>query len=335
MRRATLPSLSTPLLRPHVGTRQAAIDIGSNSIQMTVVEVGENGQLKVLDRIKDPAQLRLNLNRHGRFSKEVMSRVSNTLAHFVEVAQAHNAPLVAFATATLRAAVNTDELLANVRSETGLEIKVLSGSEEGRLVYAGVCGGMPHIRDKRDVCVDVGGGSTEIVLGAEARCEMVASVALGTLVVHKRLLNFDIVGPKEAQRAAQRISRRFILSAEAIGRRGFKHAIGTGGSIQRIARLVQGIEGTLDGLDVQGFELTSAQLDSVIAHLTKARSHDERVRLPGMDPERADQLLGGALIYQALGRLWQLDGWIVSMSALRRGMLETALADKASPVVDE
>ena len=294
---------------------------------MTVVERGTDGHLEVIERVKDAAQLRLGLDRNGLFSCETIERTLKTLRRFLGVARQHGAPVVAYGTAALRAGRNSPDVVRRIEEEIGLKVKVLSGSEEGRVVYAGVCGGMPQMRAHRVVCGDVGGGSSELVLGRNGRCEMVASVALGTLVVHRRLLNFDVVGAKEAQRAAQRISRRFILAAEAIGRRGFDHAIGTGGSIQRIARLVQGIEGTLDGLDVHGFILSTKQLNGAITHLTKARSQDERIRLPGMDPQRADQLLGGALIYQALSRLWHLEGWTVSMSAFRRGMIETAFAD--------
>jgi exopolyphosphatase/guanosine-5'-triphosphate,3'-diphosphate pyrophosphatase len=297
----------------------AVIDIGSSSIQITIASVGSEG-IETLERAKNSARLRMALDRHGHLAKVVMKRVTGILSEYRKLADAHQAPIRATATATLRAAVNAQEFVDLVRIETGIEIEIISGFDEARLVYRGARHGLPQFDGQEFLCIDAGGGSTEWALGREASPQILATVPIGTLVVHRRWLGFGHIGPGQERRASRRLHRLLKPLCTSMARRFDGRPVCTGGSAQRIARVARELSGEPDA-SIHSYSLTRESINAVIDHIVSARSPAARSEVPGMDPERADQLLGGALIYQAIGQLLQIDEWTVSMSAIRAGMI--------------
>jgi exopolyphosphatase/guanosine-5'-triphosphate,3'-diphosphate pyrophosphatase len=168
--------------------------------------------------------------------------------------------------------------------------------------------------------VDVGGGSTELILGQGDHARVLASVPLGAIIVQRRWLGADPVSRAASRRARQHLMSLFRRRADQMRRAGYSHLIATGGSIQRIARICRAVAGAPTD-DVHRVRLSRADIDMVVACLSRARTRAERLTIPGLDPDRVDSLLGGALIFQAIGRLLETDGWLVSMSALRSGLL--------------
>ncbi len=297
----------------------AIVDIGSSSIQITVARVHEAG-IETIDRAKFNAKLRIALDRSGRLTSGVMDHVVEKLIEFRQLADAHSAPVKATATATLRAATNADEFVERIQNEAGIEVQVITGFREAALVYAGVRHGLPRLDHQTLVCVDVGGGSTELALGHSAEPIALSSIALGTLVVHRRWLGFNDIGAGRVRRARSAMRARLTDAVSFIERTPIEHYVCTGGSAQRIAKIARLIEGKPTA-DVHGYPLTQKALEAVISAVSDARSPDGRRSIPGMDPERADQLLGGAIIYLELGRILGLTHWTVSMSAIRTGLL--------------
>ena len=296
-----------------------AIDIGSNSVYLTLARV-DGDRIVYLQKVKDSARLAAELGPDGRLSEQAMSRVVGTLRNFSELAAEHGAVVRATATAAVRAASNADDLLQRAKVESGIDVELITGADEARLTYAGVLHGMPELRGASTLCVDIGGGSTEVLLGCGERPQLVTSFAVGSLVATRRLL-----GPDPVSRAAVKRARRALrarLRVDDFARIGFDHAVATAGTVQRLVRLARGLAGTpLPSLDVHGQTLTVADVARCISSLANARTQAERLRLPTIDPERADTLLGGALILEALTHALGVETWTVSMSALRTGLL--------------
>lgn len=304
----------------------AAIDVGSNSVQLTMARV-EGDRILIIDRLKNPARLGDAVGPDGRLDPAAVERLLDTFRAFRRRIDAHDALVRATGTAALRAARDADAFVARVAAETGIHIERISGAEEGRLVLVGVLHGLPKLREAGPLCVDVGGGSSEMVVGRAGRVAAVASLPLGSLVVCRRWLGPDPIARRTVRRARQEIERRLAGRAADVARLGFTHAVATGGSIQRIARITAALDGRRP-VSVHGQRLERARLRDVIDRLGRARSGDERRAIPGMDPERADTLLGGALIFDVLGEALGIDGWMVSMEALRTGLiLDTAARD--------
>lgn len=304
----------------------AAIDVGSNSVQLTLARV-EGDRVLIIDRLKDPARLGAAVGPDGRLDPAVAARMIDTFRAFRRRVDAHGALVRATGTAALRAARDADAFIERIARETGIVIERISGAEEGRLVLVGVLHGLPRLRAARPLCVDVGGGSSELILGREGRVAAVASLPLGSLVIRRRWLGDDPVGKRAARRALDEVTRRLEHRAGDARRMGFTDAVATGGSIQRIARIALALDGK-NPVSVHGQRLGRDALRAVVDRLMRAPTTAARRAIPGMDPERADSLLGGALIFEALARLLDLDAWTVSMDALRTGLIvDTARRD--------
>lgn len=301
----------------------AAIDVGSNSVQLTLARV-EGDRVLIIDRLKNPARLGDAVGPDGRLDPTAVDRLLDTFRAFRRRIDAHDALVRATGTAALRAARDADAFVARVRAETGIHIERISGGEEGRLVLIGVLHGLPRLRAGRPLCVDVGGGSAELIAGREGRVAAVASLPLGSLVVCRRWLGPDPISRGTVRRARRQLARRLAARAEDVARLGFTDAVATGGSIQRIARIAAALDGRRS-ISVHGHRLDRARLRAVIDRLARAPDGEARRAIPGMDPERADTLLGGALVFDVLGERLGIDRWTVSMEALRTGLiLDTA-----------
>ncbi len=309
-------------------TPLAVIDIGSNSICMLVAARRRDGTLVPIDKVKDAARLRDAVGADGNLSPDGLARTMAALANFRQVLDNWGVPasnLRCVATAALRAANNRDMLVRRAQMELGLRVEVIPGVEEARLAYLGVLGGMPEAHGQRLLCVDVGGGSTELLLGRAGETLAAVSVPVGALVVTRQWLGPDPVGPQKAERARDMLRRILAEAIEPLHEAAnhiaaVQGGVATSGTIQRVVRLARAATGTFKQ-DVHGEVLTRDELAQVVHQLEDAESNERRLLIPGMDASRSDILLGGALIYEVLADLLDLQAWTVSMDGLRMGVL--------------
>ena len=297
----------------------AVIDVGSNSICLMTGLVLRSGRIHVIDKLKDAARMRDELGEDGTLSEAAIERAVALLKVFRTQVDEFDAELRAVATATLRAARNTPEFVERVRQEAGIELEVISGEQEARLAFRGVVEGMGA--PPGDVlCADVGGGSTELVLGRDGEVAYTVSIPVGALVVAKQWLGPDPVSPQAVARARKEIDHLLRPALRNFHDLPHLRGIATSGTIQRIARIAAALDGQVR-TDVDRMVLGRTEFARVVAALEHAPTQRERLHLPGMDPTRADSLLGGALIHAALADALSLHHWTVSMAGLRMGIL--------------
>lgn len=294
------------------------MDIGSTSIQITVAEVSADG-LNILAKNKHIARLADELDEHGYLSDTAVDALINTLKTLVEVAQSFNAKVTITATATLRAAKNSQLIIDRVGAELDLAVKLLSGSDEAKLVLSGVLFGHQALREENVLAIDVGGGSTELITGIRGRAATIASVPIGSLVAHRNWLGFDSPSSSDVRRTRKVIQRRFRKALQLSKGIEINRLVGTGGTIQRLLRLHHGQN--LPSPTLNGMPLSLAHLNGCIETLLRAKTPTGRRGLPGIDPDRADFLLGGALIFSEAICALGVSEMMVSTSALRTGML--------------
>ncbi len=294
------------------------VDIGSTSIQITVAQVSDN-TLTVLAKQKHIARLADELDDQGFLSETAVETLLNTLKQLVQLGHDYEADVLITATATLRAAKNRQIVIDRIHSELKLDVKLLSGSDEAKLVLAGVLFGHQYLRNKNVLALDVGGGSTELITGVKSRAATIASVPIGALVVHQNWLGFHRASASNIRRTRAILKTRFNNALRLSKSIKVDQLVGTGGTIQRLLRLHHGE--SLPSESLNGMVFSLKDLDACITRLARAKSPAERRLLPGIDPDRADFLLGGALVFrQAISALGETE-IMVSTSALRTGML--------------
>jgi len=296
----------------------AAIDCGTNSIKVLVGTVRDDGRLDVALRDSRVVRLGQDVDRTGVLADEALERTFAAVDEFAEVVRSHDVPpeRVRFcATSATRDASNAAAFAEGVRRRLGVEPEVLSGDEEAALVYAGAIAAQVPMPPEPVLVVDIGGGSTELVVGRGDDRQAV-SMDIGSVRLHERHLHTDPPTAAEVAACVAEIDRHLDESGIPLGR--VRTAIGTSGTIKTIACGVLGLasydRGAFDRAVLPN-AATVSYVDDLLA-MTVA----ERRALPYMHPGRADVIGAGALIWtRILDRVLVVEH-VVSEADILHGM---------------
>ena len=301
-----------PASRMQNGTLLAAVDLGSNSYRL---EIGrfDHGQIQRVEYLKETVRQGGGLDEARNLTPEAMQRGWDCLARFAErLAGFTRAQVRAVATQTLREARNRDEFLARAHQVLGFPIDVISGREEARLIYQGVARLLPQSDEKRLV-VDIGGRSTELILGRQFDARVMESYRVGSVAWSMRYFpdgQFSAAAFERAEIAAQAVLDE-ALSAYPHG--SWDTAYGSSGTIGAVGDILAAAGWDAGAVTREGLEWLYEQLLS-------ARSA-ERVRLDGLKDDRRPVIGGGLSVLRAVFDLLKIDRMEPAQGALRHGVL--------------
>lgn len=304
----------------------AAVDIGTNSVHMVVARVSTNGRVEILEREKEMVRLGRSGGDMKELSPEAIDRAVATLTRFRGVADAHGAELAAVATSAVREAENRREFLDRAYDEAGVSVDVISGFEEARLIHLGVLQALP-LYDQRVLLCDIGGGSTEVLLGREGDVLASRSFRLGAIRLTERFLSGNgkksgTVKPKHIARCRQHVEAMLAPFALEVSRTGYDTVVGASGTIETVVAMALDERGDGDGARTRnGQTITADEVRESVERLIAADDADARARLPGVDAKRADIILGGAIILEQFVTTFGVDEVMFSDHALREGVL--------------
>lgn len=298
-----------------------AIDIGTNSIHLIVVELDPQfGTSRTVLKAREMVRLGAgDTLARGVLGKKAFARGVTAIAKFAEAARAAGASDIrATATSAVREAENRDEFLAAVRLACGLDVEVLADTEEARLIHLGVSRGYP-LGDRLACIFDIGGGSTEFIVGDARRPHYLHSVRMGSLRLYERYLRDELGGDANLPALERHVRELMLPVAEQIGDYSYDVLIATSGTVMGLATL----DAARSGIAAQRMHGYVLRLERLVAlqRTMLALAPAERKRLPGMNPRRADIIVAGNAIVigimEALGR----DELVVSERALREGIV--------------
>jgi exopolyphosphatase / guanosine-5'-triphosphate,3'-diphosphate pyrophosphatase len=304
--------------------RVATIDIGTNTTLLLVAECGSAGRLvPVLERATI-TRLGEGVDRFRRLAPEAVSRTCACLDAYASLISASRVDRIGVAgTSAMRDASGGESLISHVRSTLGVEVRVLSGDEEARLTFRGALSGL-SFDDRKEVGVfDIGGGSTEVVIGrrrvatSAPELRFAQSFDIGSVRLTERFAAHDPPAAVELD-AIRRVAREMLqvvppLDAES-------RPVGVAGTVTTLAAVALGVV-PYDAPRVHGCELTRAQLVGVIEHLAML-DLEARRKVPGMEPKRADVIVAGGLVALTLLEHWNAPGLVVSDRGVRWGLAE-------------
>ena len=289
----------------------AALDLGSNSFHMIVAQM-RDGRLHVLDRLQEMVRLGGGLDARDRLMPAARARALACLARFGQRLRGFPRGSVrAVGTNTLRRMHNAPEFLGVAERALGHPIEIIAGREEARLIYQGMAHSWPDDGRPRLV-VDIGGGSTEIIIGQGLDAITMESLYMGCVSVSEAYFGDGLIGD-EAMSRAETAARLELRPVQAQFRHGWETVIGTSGTI-RAVRSVLRAQGWTDGT------ITPAALRRLRAALIAARRLD-RIRLPGLGADRASVFPGGVAILLAAHESLGIKRMQVADGALREGLL--------------
>ncbi len=299
----------------------AAIDIGTNSIRLAVVRSEANQKITTLAQHREVVRLGEGEFTTDRMTPDAIRRGALVCVKFAEVARGFGATeIVAFATSAVREAENRDEFIERVREDAQIEVRVISGVEEARLIWLGVSSGF-DLGDRKAVEIDIGGGSTEVIVGNAQEHLLLDSMKLGAVRLSERFFpNEEPVSDADFAKAQDYVRGVAGLIGRRVRDLGFDFAIGSAGTINALGEIVA--RNRSDGSGGPGRNVTFrlAELQSVTTMLRRL-TLEERRRVPGMDAARADIILGGAAIIQTLMEDFGAEKITVSDRGLRDGIL--------------
>ena len=298
----------------------AAIDIGTNSIHLVVVKVKENNRFEILAQEKETVRLGSGSKDMKALGDDAMDRGIETLKRFKQIAEITKAEVKAVATSAVREALNKEAFLQRARDEAGIQVEVISGFEEARLIYLGVLQTLP-ILDKKILLVDIGGGSTEFLLGRSGEVLEANSLKLGALRLTDNFFRGDPIEPKSVSRCRQHVRAFLNPMARTVLKSGYEMAVGSSGTILNLAQIIQVNRGSPPIRLLSNFEFAKEELAEVVKTLIKADTLKKRQKVAGLDPQRADIILAGAIILEQVFEEMQVQLMTVSNFALREGVI--------------
>ena len=297
----------------------AALDIGTNSFHLVVAKPVPGG-FEVVTREKDVVRLGHGGGDMKELSDEAIARGLKSLARMAEIAESHDADVRAVATSAVREARNRSDFIKQVRKATGIEIEVVSGVEEARLIHLGVLNAI-GIHDQAMFVCDIGGGSTEVVVGIDDEVLFARSFKLGAVRLTDRFFSTTALHPSAIPSCRSFIRSTLSVVAPEVLELGFEAVATSSGTAESIARMILKSRGSSEPKSMNRFEFSADEVRSVVAAMQSAPTMGERVERFGLEPNRADIILGGALILEGIVDVFELTSLMFSDYALREGLL--------------
>jgi exopolyphosphatase/guanosine-5'-triphosphate,3'-diphosphate pyrophosphatase len=290
----------------------AAVDLGSNSFHLIVARINA-GELVVVDRLREMVQLAAGLDRKRRLDDDARSRALECLQRFGERVRHMPAGTVrAVGTNTLRSAHDTDEFLLAAEEALGHPIETISGMEEARLIYLGVAHSLANRGAKRLV-VDIGGGSTELIIGEDFRPLLMESLYLGCVTTSRRFFGDGSIDAKRWRKAELAALQELEGVQTRYRDAGWEEAVGASGTIRSVAAVVRAAGWSKRGISAKALRrLRDAMVEA---------GHVDHLGFEGLNPARRAVFPGGVAMLAALFESLGIDRMLPAEGALREGLL--------------
>ncbi len=303
----------------------AAIDIGTNSIHMVIVEIESSlPSFTVIAREKDTVRLGERHPITGKLTSEAIARSLDSLKRCRELATSLGATqIIAVATSATREASNGEDFLRQIEAELGIVVNLISGQEEARRIYLGVLSGM-DFNEQPHIIIDIGGGSTEIILADIHEPRFLSSTKVGAVRLAKEFVTTDPISDSELKvlRAYVRgmLERPVDEVWQNLQLNEVPRTIGTSGTIETIAVIhaKEELDSVPDPLN--GYEMSYKDIEKIVKKLAKM-SYKERLEVSGLSEKRAEIIVPGAVILLEAMNMLKLESIIICERALREGMI--------------
>ena len=290
----------------------AAVDLGSNSFHMVVARHA-HGQLLIVDRLREMVRLAAGLDSHGRLNRESVGRALQCLERFGQRLRDMKAERVrVVGTNTLRKARRKGAFLERAREALGHPIEIISGVEEARLIYLGVSHTTPSEGGRRLV-VDIGGGSTELIIGEGLEARRLESLYMGCVSLSAKHFGDGVITEKRMKRARTEVQLEIEPVMARFGRSEWESALGASGTLRAAADVLAARGAGRGGIDREGAEW-------LLEECLRA-GEVGRLRLPGLPAERQEIMPGGLAIIIEIFDMLGIESMRVADGALREGLL--------------
>jgi exopolyphosphatase/guanosine-5'-triphosphate,3'-diphosphate pyrophosphatase len=299
-------------------TRVAVVDIGSNSTRLLVADVEDQRVTAELERVSTVTRLGAGVDKDGRLREDAMQRVFDTLAAYTEKIERHGADRrLAVLTSAVRDSANGEEFAAAVKTRFGLEPHILHGDDEARLTFLGATSERNPEDRTPTLVFDIGGGSTEMVIGTGHEVSFHVSTQAGVVRQTERHLDDDPPTESEQVELSEDVANILADAVPAAERGRVAKAIAVAGTATSLAAIAQDLD-PYDPAKVHGYELSIDQSAQIAGRLA-SMPLEARKQVKGLHPDRAATIIAGVLIFTEVARLFDLKTIEISEHDILRG----------------
>jgi exopolyphosphatase/guanosine-5'-triphosphate,3'-diphosphate pyrophosphatase len=292
----------------------ATIDVGTNTTLLLVAEAG-GGEIAVLEDRAEITRLGRGIGQDGGLGREGIERTLATLREYASLARRHGATIAAIGTEALRRAPNAQEFLGPAAAILGGPIEVIDGEREAALSFLAATRSFPAQAAGTMVVVDIGGGSTEVIVSRAGAVDFRRSLPLGSVRLTERHVRHDPAQDLEVAAIVKDVGQALDAVVFPAG----ATLVGIAGTVTSLAAMAQRLQ-SYDPALVHGYHLTVAQLAALVDDLRRS-TQVERERMPGLDPRRADVILAGACVLREIAERSGAPHVVVSDRGIRWGLL--------------
>lgn len=304
----------------------AVVDIGSNSTRLLIAELHDH-RIKEIVRHSEVTRLGAGVDADGHLRADAMQRVFKTLDGYrTEIAAHHCDRAVAVLTSAVRDSANGDEFAKQVRDRYGLEPHVLSGDDEARLTFLGATSERDDSDRTRTLVLDIGGGSTELVIGAGSEVMFHVSTQAGVVRQTERHLHDDPPSPAQLRQLAADAGQLLGEAVPASRREGVQRGIAVAGTATSLAAIAQKLD-PYDPERVHGYRLSAGECDRILGELSRLPLAERR-QVAGLHPDRAPTIVAGVSILREVLSLFGLRQIEISEHDILRGAVLSLAAPR-------
>ena len=308
----------------------AAIDIGTNSIHMVIVRVEEHRLFEIIDREKEMVQLGKKTLMMGRLAEDAMERGLAALKTFRAIADSHGVDqIICTATSAVRESSNGKEFVAQIKKLTGIQVRILSGKKEARMIALAVRD-VIDLKNRRALIVDIGGGSMELIVADARHIYFADSIKAGVIRLTERFMRHDPPAPKDLKKLQKWLKMKLEPLSKKIQNLSPEIAVGTSGTILAMGALV--VDNRKNGkTKLQKDVMSLTEVEQVNENL-QSMTMDQRMKLPTLDKKRADQIVAGGMLIETVMEKCRMNEMILCDRALREGLIADFLIRRTPSV---
>ena len=299
----------------------SALDIGTNSFHLIIVEVLEGHQFKIVDREREV--IRLASHKGNGLSFITDGEIENAIRaikKFKKISDKYGTEINAVATSAVRESENKDDFILKVYGATGVLIKTIEGSKEAELIYKGAEKAL-SLNDKKVLCIDIGGGSTEFIFARNGEIIFAESVKIGAVRLAKKFFPKYEISPSNLNNCEDYITELISSNNKIQFDLDFDLVVGSSGTIQSAANMINYEQQNKLINIVNGFKFSKNQLYEISKKIFALITSKDRLRIKGLEQKRADVIPAGLLILKKAFELFNFNEIQVSEFALREGII--------------
>ena len=301
--------------------RIAAIDMGTNSFHLIIVEVNEDGSIKFLDRERELIRLGSESGDDLSFiSKNETEKAISVLKKFSSLTNYYNAEINAVSTSAVREAKNKNDFIGEVFKQTGIKVNTIEGTEEAKLIFLGMKKALP-INDKSILGIDIGGGSTEFIYGVNGTPVFAESIKIGAVRLSKKFFLDFIITESSIKDCSEYVEAQIKLNQNIDYNINIDFAVGSSGTVDTICLVKQSQSSNKVKRRLNGYDFDVNEFNVIYSQIMNFKTSSERMNIPGIEADRADIIPAGLIILKKAFEIFHINKMVLSEYALREGIV--------------